>query len=641
MTAGHYDLFCGIPGASFGDVSVKDSFVQSSLSDDIEIPGPCSNARFINDIVASAGAAFNPLAKITGDGIFFSATEADIEGGVIEGSEGVGLHLQGAQRVSVTGMHIQGNGVGNNGDAGIEIDGSHTISICGNHLEGNGGDVPNSAHIYFKGTPDNINLCGNVYEPQPTTDVTFRPLYAYDANSGASVTNLHLYDSPAPQASGQVYSTNAAAILPQLQVPQVPQNVLSGLTLLNATSPPNQVVNIKTGEATDSTNSVVIQRTTSCTVNLGHSGLGGLDLASPGVMPHTTYFYFLVASPSGGNANCMASASTVPNLQSANFTITPTGETQTGVPYLYNLTSIAGLAPGQPIATNSYLSTGTTISTASNAVGTLTVRQLGNFTSSTVINFPSGIANVGQDMTISDNVQIAGSTCAPASAIPAPNGQPDTIASVSFSSNTITLQNGITGTLPSNDCITISGGYAVALSSGAAATTTSGPVTFTIYGGVYALIAALYTDSSSNVVGFTQDGNTFYLNQAVTDIETGGLFICASSIGSTAQPCQLSVPCGRLLVACAAPGLKVLAFGRLVGGTGNEILLSSYDQTNIQPPNNFIGPPGFSTKDSGTSTAFPFRLHTDGNGNVRVQANAGSNTVYEATDGWVFDRSLQ
>ena len=88
--------------------------------------------------------------------------------------------------------------------------------------------------MHFAGTSDNIELCGNVYEPQnftgtaPPPDVALRPLYVYSAEPGTVLTNTHLYESPAPQASGQVYSPNAALILPQLQSPHVPQGAIGG-----------------------------------------------------------------------------------------------------------------------------------------------------------------------------------------------------------------------------------------------------------------------------------------------------------------------------------------------------------------------------------------------------------------------------
>lgn len=627
LSAGRYDLFCGYPGQQFGDVAVKDSFIQSALSDDIEIPGPCSNDRFIGDIVASAG----------GDGIFFSATEADIEGGVIEGSQAVGLHLMGAQRVSVTGMHIQGNGAGPSGGAGIEIDGSHTISICGNHLEGNGGDVANSAHILFRGAPDNVNLCGNVYEVQPLSDVALRPLYDYDTYSGTSVTNLHLYDSPVPQASGQVYSQNAAPILPQLQVPQVLLGQINGLALSNATTA--SAVNIAFGEASDSTSAATIMlppvsptSTTGCTVDLqGSNGPGGLDDGS--AAPSTTYFYFLIASAFGSNPACIASGNMAPTFKHApSYQTTVKASTYNGLYYLYNMSSVAGLAVGQTVPANTYLSAPATIM----ALGTLTTQATASIgPDGKTVTVPS-TTNIAPGMAVSDVFQF--STCGMGhSARSQFPSQGETVASVP-SSTTFVLSTVLTGFIP-NDCMVISGGNTAQISVNPA---TSTNVNFTVYTGLYRMIAALYTTSSPSpnitVVPFMQDSDTFYLASSAADIATGLSACPLAGSGTSAISCALSVPCGRAAPTCSAPGLKVEAFGRLVGGNG-EVLLSSLDQKAIQPPNLFSGlPPGFSTNSGSTNTSHPFRLYTDGNGNVQVQASAAGSAIYEDTDGWVLHR---
>jgi hypothetical protein len=207
----------------------------------------------------------------------------------------------------------------------------------------------------------------------------------------------------------------------------------------------------------------------------------------------------------------------------------------------------------------------------------------------------------------------------------------------SYSGSTIGLSNPTTcakGT-PSS-AIALSSGLQVSLSQPANYT---GQVNLSFSTALYRLVGALYTDGSSDVVQFVQDGNTFYLAKSVTDIRTAGDTTICAPIGSTPQSCQLSVPCGRLLAACATPGLKVIGFGRIVGGIGgsapSDVLLSSPDQT-AQSPNPFPGPPAFKTDNVLTNTAYPFHLATDGNGNVRVQASTTTN-VYEVTDGWSLD----
>lgn len=155
----------------------------------------------------------------------------------------------------------------------------------------------------------------------------------------------------------------------------------------------------------------------------------------------------------------------------------------------------------------------------------------------------------------------------------------------------------------------------------------------TFYTGLYRLIGALYTDGSQNVVHFTQDGDRFYLANSVNDIS-------ATGIGVVPQTFALSVPCGRSAPTCLTPGpgLRVEAFGRMVGGPG-DVLLSSLDQ-GPQVPNAFPGPPGYSTNSlfGAIKTGFPFRLYTNGNGQIRLQASSPGNTAYEVTDGWILHR---
>jgi len=404
----------------------------------------------------------------------------------------------------------------------------------------------------------------------------------------------------------------------------VPQGAISGLTLSNATVPPGQGVNIAPGEASDSTQSVTLQLATQCLVNLADRGAGGLDTGSAAA--DTTYFYFLVGSASGGNTSCMASASQTPSFMNTNYSVSVSGTVYNGVPWLYNLPSTAGILAGQTVSC-SCITSGTLTATS---VGTVTSDVVGsNSGGAATFNISSGsLANVGVGMAVSDMTAPAGGGCTPAGII-SPGA---TISGTS--GTTITVSGTIRGSA-TNDCITISGGRAIGLS---ATPTATGGATATVYNGLYRLVGALYTDAASDVVGFVQDGDTFYLSSSVTDIQTGGPgFLCAPNIGLGARSCPLSVPCGRTAATCASPGFQVAAFGRVVGGTG-DILLSSLDQ-NEQPPNVFPGPPGYTTYSATATTAAPFHTYTDGNGNVRVQANTGSNTVYEVTDGWVLDRA--
>jgi hypothetical protein len=645
LSNGGNDLVCINTKAHGYGLQVKNAEIADAMNDDIHAESGCPNVRFIGNIVSGAGKGHGSGSSNTsgtgipqvcgpgsptcsGRGVRYSGVEMTIADGVVEESQGYGLDLDGTQKISVSAMHFQGNGLGGNGGAAIRIRNSFVVSICGNHMEGNGGDVANSAHIRFDGTLDNINICSNVYEPQSLADVPLRPLYVYDAAPGTVLTNMHIYDAPAPQASGQVYSPNALALLPQLQIPHVAQNAISGLTLSNSTLPPGPTVNIAPGEASDSTNSVNIQLASTCPVNLAAAtnGAGGLDTGS--VAADTTYFYFLIATASGGNPNCIASISPAPTFANTGttYTLATTANTRFGSSFLYNMGSVAGLAPGQLVQGNSYVPADTTITT----VGTLTTQATGSVASDDVTVTVPSTANIGPGMAVSDVFNFSGCSGAASSVIPAK----DTVAYV-INPTVFTLAVPASGPI-SSGCIVVSSGNTVQLSNSTTGGYANG-ASFSIYNGVYAMVAPLYTNAASDVVGFTQDSNTFYLTKSVPDIVTGLPSVCAPAVGASAISCPLSVPCGRAAATCAAPGFQVEAFGRIVGGSG-DILLSSLAQE-VQLPNGFgANPPGYSTNSATTSTSHPFRLDTDGNGNVRVQGSAGSSTVYEDTDGWVVHR---
>jgi hypothetical protein len=139
-----------------------------------------------------------------------------------------------------------------------------------------------------------------------------------------------------------------------------------------------------------------------------------------------------------------------------------------------------------------------------------------------------------------------------------------------------------------------------------------------------------------------EDGDTFYLNTPAVDINTnnsGGNLCNNGTIGTTQVSCPLSVPCGQTFV-CSAPGFKVEAFGRVVGGTtgGNRVIVSSLDSA-PGTPSVFPGTPGYSTNNPAPNTAFPFHLFTDVNGQIRARASGSGTSVFEDTDGWVWHRS--
>ncbi|HEY5048568.1 MAG TPA: hypothetical protein VII49_11175, partial [Rhizomicrobium sp.] len=607
------------------------------------INSSCHDVRLIGDLVSGAGKSGS------GSGIVFAGGEGTISGGVIQESAGIGLDLAGADRVSVTAEHIQGNGRGASGGAGIRINNSNTIAISGNHLEGNGGFETGSAQILFAGTSDNINIGTNVYAPETISNVALGPSFVYDAAPGTVLTNPHLYDSPSPQAGGAVYSPAAAAILPQLQAPHVPLSQIAGLTLSNDLTTTTQV-DFAPGEATDSTGTATIALASSCPVNLAAltNGPGGLDTGS--AVANTTYFYFVIASVGGGNPSCMASTNTAPSFKysGAPYDTSVSGLTYMGFPYIYNMASVAGLAVGQRVEMNSYISPATTIA----AIGTLTSEAVAtiattcSMTCATTVTVPSGsAANMAVGMEISDVFQSAA------------NCTGGNLARGDLPANTYTISSapagGVFSIMPAvgtsnatiyNDCIVVSSGYTVQLAAPASGTTTMGVASFTVYTGIYRMAGALYTNpSNTNVVPFMQDGDTFTLQSPVADLNTnntGGNACNSGTIGNADVSCALSVPCG-LTIACSS-GIKVEALGRIVGGTLTSLakptLISSID-SNPGAPTAFPGAPGYSTSSAGSATtAYPFRLYTNTSGQVRLRASSSGASVYEDTDGWVFQR---
>jgi hypothetical protein len=176
--------------------------------------------------------------------------------------------------------------------------------------------------------------------------------------------------------------------------------------------------------------------------------------------------------------------------------------------------------------------------------------------------------------------------------------------------------------------ITVSGNYTITLPGGYAGTTATG-ATLTVFHGLYRMVGALYTDHASDIVPFTQDGDTFYRRNPVADINTNSS-VCTGPIGTTSVLCQLSVPLG----------IKVRAFGRISAGNSTAVWVSSPDQTD-SAPGSFPGTPANSTTMANGTTAFPFSIYTSTSGQIRIRSNDSTTMtpVYEDTDGWVWNRS--
>ncbi|HEX4077653.1 MAG TPA: hypothetical protein VHX61_02110 [Rhizomicrobium sp.] len=153
LSNGGNNLVCINTAASGYGLQVKNTEISGAMNDDIHAKSGCPNVRFIGDIVSGAGKGAGTGSVVvpiqftqvcgpgsptcTGTGFYWSGVEMTIADGVIEESQGIGLDLDGARKVSVSAMDIQGNGLGPNGGTGITIGGnSSVISICDNHISG-------------------------------------------------------------------------------------------------------------------------------------------------------------------------------------------------------------------------------------------------------------------------------------------------------------------------------------------------------------------------------------------------------------------------------------------------------------------------------------------------------------------------
>lgn len=616
LSGGHYNVNCGFVQAD--GPQIKDTQIKSSSSDNVHMTSNCANARLIGDIITQAG----------DKGVVFGGRDLTLSDGVVEQSGGIGLDLTGATYASVTGNFFDDNGKGPSGGAAIEINGASTISICGNHISGNDEYSASTAEIRFAASNDGINLCGNVYAAEAQTgDVTLKPSYVYDADTGTVLTNSHFYESPTPQVLG-IYSANAVGIVAPLQVPRLVPGYLDGLTLSNDTG---KKINVAAGEAADSAAATIIRNILTCNVDLGVNGANGLDNGS--VSSSATYFYYAIAQVGGSTPSCIASSSpswpSFRQTSSSSYAIFTKYRSVIGSPLLYNVKSVAGIVAGDEIKDDTYIPTGTSVL----SIQTLTLTQLGGIGSDKHTITVPDTSQMAYGMAISDGSLYPGCTGTAQSEI-----QDGTTITNVNSSTTITISpDALAGSI-SSDCMVVSGGNVIQMSNNATASTPNNntPPSAKVYTGIYRLLGALYTDSSSNVVGFIEDGDTFYLKTSVTDIQTGtSPILCVGSIGTTAQLCPLSVPCGRN-AACSS-GVKVEALGRIVGGT-NTLLLSSLDQSD-QAPAAFPTAPGYSAKNSAPQVPFPFRLYTNTSGQVRLRASGSSTTAYEVTDGWVLHRA--
>ncbi|HLY06838.1 MAG TPA: hypothetical protein VKR31_13930 [Rhizomicrobium sp.] len=229
LQRGYHNLNCpnltGVNGNSGGQI--KDSQLSQSYAENVVIN--CANVRIIGDIIELAGSINGTTELATASGIVATGEDLTVSNGNISNSAGIGIWLNGATYVSVTGMFLEANGnTPSTGGAGIEIDGVHDVSICGNHFKGNDYNsnptASYSAQIRFgtSGTanPTDVSLCGNVYKDVIPTGATYSsPNYVYDVLTGVSdVSKITLYENPVMQDTG-VFSPRAGALASQQVLP--------------------------------------------------------------------------------------------------------------------------------------------------------------------------------------------------------------------------------------------------------------------------------------------------------------------------------------------------------------------------------------------------------------------------------------
>lgn len=592
---GNYNVYCG--GVQVDGLQLKDSEFIKSASHNIYMPMNCANVRLTGDLVQGSG----------GYGVVFGGDDLTISGGVIEESNGYGLDLETAHFVTACDTYFD-----DNGGAAIRIAGSSTVTVCGNHVHRSGGDAAGSAHVVFSGANDNVSLSGNVYVAGSTTnDPSMRPFYDYDAETGAGtvLTNTHIYESPRPQMAA-VWSPNAVLMgLPSLQVPQIVHNSFAGLTLSNDGTTLTQV-DIAPGAAADSTNSAIIQ-SPGCNVNLASAGQGGLDAGS--VAQNTTYFFFVIAGAGGANAAppaCMASANLTPKFKNPYFTGTPymltaTGWTMAGSTEVYNVSASTGLVPGIGVDstdTPNPIPNPTTVSALETSNAAATASWSNMSTTVTVSTLSSGM--IRQGMIILDT----SNQCIPAG----------TIVSA-YASPTITLSNAtICASIPiTGSTIQLSSGQQVTLSQAA---TQTGLANLRFSTALYRLAGALYTNpSNTNVIPFTQDGDTFYRTVPAADIG-------AATLGNSDTTFALaSVP----------NGISVEWLGRCVSSA--KVIVYNAAQNPGQPVS-FPFAPGFDVAIT-TGTAEKYQTWTDTAQHIHARANTSGTAFNCMTDGWRFNRA--
>ncbi|HEX4160405.1 MAG TPA: hypothetical protein VHY79_18205 [Rhizomicrobium sp.] len=638
-------------------LQVYDSSLAAATNDNAYIT--TSNIKLVRNSFAGAGA----------DNIHISGLDNLIADNIIQQAQGWGITASGATLVRVTGNFFDDNGKGLFSAApaagAILINNSADMTICSNTFSKSGagsegmvsGVTPViTSHIFFKGD-DSISLCGNVYYPSVSAGAPIvgllRPDYDYDADPGATLTNITIADNPAAQniaAAGTpqnlgVFLPNAAILLSASVNPQVARNSLTGLIMSNGST--GTKVTVGAGSTADSTNSATISLPAGCSVDLDNTvvphGLGGLDVGT--VQTGTTYYIFAVFGPGGAAPNCMASKSKVPSFQNVSganvYTLTQTANTLSGSPIIFNaggnsegvpahgpsINPLAGFAVGYEVSGANLPS----CSPSCARIQSLSSYQLattGTWGAGSATLTVNSVTGVSFGMSVSDGT--ANDMYIPQGGTSLPNGNyvigidGSGTPSCTGTPHCVTIFGPTTaGTGGSSKPVYFGGSYTVGLDSNASASTALGsPTTIHVHAGLYRMIGAIYTDpSDTNIIPFTQDGDTFYLNTPVADINT--------TIGNSDTPITLAgVPLG----------IAVQWLGRCV--SSGKVIVYSLGTSPGQPVA-FPAVPGFDVS-TGTGslggTAARYQAYTDTSAKIHARANSTGTSFECMTDGWIWHR---
>jgi len=128
-------------------------------------------------------------------------------------------------------------------------------------------------------------------------------------------------------------------------------------------------------------------------------------------------------------------------------------------------------------------------------------------------------------------------------------------------------------------------------------------------------IGSVLTDSSANIIAFHQYGDVFYWDSPTLDF--------SASVSSTASSATIKTPLGFQHEAILTVG----------GSGGRTIYVSSLDQDDDAPSSTVAPLNSFDSPD-GNRNSNPLKVITNTSSQVRIRANAGTDTQRIVTRGW-------